>query len=450
MSTPGSEKTFEDQLRDKLAGHEYEYHPSEWAGMQQKLNAYAHAANAAKTAVLKKTLFTAGKITGGLVSAGAIIYTALSLAGVVDRADLGFGDKDITTPLMAKNEVSDNRLTKEAHVNREEKEDRLLTKDSKRSNIKRTTYRDLLVWSEDEVSREDMKILWNSLNNPGLLKINPLIGSQWLAQNESVDFLNKRNGEIEENSLTKSKTEGNETVSEVTDTDKKDSTLKGPVNPFGSENGKYSDKETEKPFRIHAGIIGGASIAPVFTGNADEQTKLAPGLNMIGAFVSLPINAKLTVQSGVQFRNQHNWDIRQKTSQVQYGVVQDSTLTEYNLRSGQYLELPLTIKYAVDPRFHLTAGIKVNWLQSTHGTLNEVSYHNNKYEGYHNREIYAHPQGLKTWDINLSGGVEYKLNKLLSIGGTYQYGIMDIARFGAATTALRNSYLQAYAAVKLY
>src|SRR5687767_10277184 len=98
-------ENFEDKLRDKLAGHEYDYHPQEWARMQHKLNAHTSAVSAAKTALLKKTLVTAGKITGGLVSAGAIVYTALSLAGMVDRTDLGFGEKaKANSPIVTNSE----------------------------------------------------------------------------------------------------------------------------------------------------------------------------------------------------------------------------------------------------------------------------------------------------------------------------------------------------------
>jgi hypothetical protein len=468
MSTSNNGKSFEDQLREKLAGHEYEYHPSQWAKMQQKLNAHLHAASAAKTAVLKKTLYSAAKITGGLISAGAIVYTALSLAGIVDRTDLGFGENKRNTPL-ANEQVRASQSFNE-NTNRNElafgnpalraPEDFNRNLDNPGSAIRGSSH-----YKTNGNEFDTRNALHSRGDNPRLVSDNggdntsgretQENGREDFTSNTNNQGLASTNKEQDNSSLTGNAPENKGDNSEVKvegPADKDSAAADNPVNPLNPDDGKYADKDEVKPFKPQIGLMGGAGLAFAKSNPGDKGVTPTIDLNMIGAFVAVPINARITLQPGIEFRNQNGWDFRETSSQIEYSLYKDSTFTEYAITSGQYIDFPLVAKYKLTSKLQLFGGAKLNWLQSTHGTLSEGHFRNENYEAHNSRDMYGKPHGFHAVDWDVSAGMEYRFNKLFSLGAAYHYGLNDIRHTYNNSTSepVRNSYIQMYAAMRLF
>jgi hypothetical protein len=93
-------KSFEELLREKVEHHEYPFESSGWAAMQSKLQAQQVQAAAQHSTLYKSLFLKAGKVFVAIVSGSSIIYTALSLSGVIGNKN----DNDANNNL-AKSEI---------------------------------------------------------------------------------------------------------------------------------------------------------------------------------------------------------------------------------------------------------------------------------------------------------------------------------------------------------
>jgi hypothetical protein len=497
MSTSNNGKSFEELLRQKLEGHEYEYHPSHWAKMQQKLHMHTHAASAAKSAMVKKGLVSAGKIGGGLIAVGAVVYTALSLAGVVDRSDLGLGDKHATSIVVNTEAPKVNQPDQTSSVVISNDKSLALNESGSTNaangamgqhatsaprqelgintpNMRYGTVTTSLKHGADNATHDKANdIAGNSRNNSGsgsgtqeqgqksLTNDN---GHNDLAQDKNTVSTSAANNgastdntgkeapqdEVSANKAQDLLTQNDDTKTADVPEAKDSAAADQPVNPLDPANGRYDNQDKDVPFKLQAGVTGGLSVVNL-EGSADNATKTAVGLNTIGAYIALPLNSRFTVQTGVSFRNQHNMNLHQYTTQVRYELWQDSTLTEFAISSAQYIDIPLLVKYTFARNFALTGGVKLNWIQSVHGNLSQVNFQNKALTDYSSREISAAPQGFRKVDLGASAGLEYRINKLFTAGASYQIGLQNSINSPAIIPGdLRNSYLQIYAAMRLF
>ncbi|RYD72152.1 MAG: hypothetical protein EOP53_22420, partial [Sphingobacteriales bacterium] len=77
-------KTFEELMREKVEGHEFPFESNSWAKMQNMMQAHQAQVVTQQTTVYKSVFLKAGKIVLGVVSGSAIVYSALSLSGMLD------------------------------------------------------------------------------------------------------------------------------------------------------------------------------------------------------------------------------------------------------------------------------------------------------------------------------------------------------------------------------
>ncbi|MGZ5282059.1 MAG: outer membrane beta-barrel protein [Bacteroidia bacterium] len=88
MDFNNNKKSFEELLREKVEHHEMPFEANSWSQMQNKLQAHQAQAAATQTTLYKSILLKTGKVLVGVISGSAIVYSTLSLTGMLDKKEL--------------------------------------------------------------------------------------------------------------------------------------------------------------------------------------------------------------------------------------------------------------------------------------------------------------------------------------------------------------------------
>jgi len=165
-------------------------------------------------------------------------------------------------------------------------------------------------------------------------------------------------------------------------------------------------QNNEQDFKVSLDVKGGITLSNIKE-SIYEDLKAAPGLNP-GLLVTFQINDKFNLRTGFE-----------------YSVIGENfPKTPYSQRKLRlhYLTIPIEIRIPIRKSFSWIIGPRINLL------INDNS----------REEISSGPDRplsifrISNNDVGLATGIQFELNKSMSIGSHYYFGVFPIDQFGSS------------------
>ncbi|RYD77653.1 MAG: PorT family protein [Sphingobacteriales bacterium] len=152
------------------------------------------------------------------------------------------------------------------------------------------------------------------------------------------------------------------------------------------------------------------------------------------AFINtaLPLGDKLAFQAGAQYLSHKISNVSYESAVVRYAILrEDSIVTRTTFSQANYVEFPLLVKYGISPKWNIYAGLRTSLLLGIKANMTEEHYSNgisSSSTPIENTGKFAQFEGLRSVDFGIPLGVEFSLNRYISLSGTFNYGLTDFTR----------------------
>lgn len=480
-------KSFEELLREKVEHHEFPFEANSWAAMQSKLQAHQAQAAATQTTLYKSILLKTGKILVGVISGSAIVYSTLSLTGMLDKKETAASQH------KAQHQIALQENNKPAAGNVNTGNTAMLNITDQQAAINNNAYAEHNA-NKGTAAQHNAGLQNNSAATAkhfsgkgymqnGQSKSNNVIASQnqvdantnvqTAAKNntnvtaeKSLESTNAQNKLQHNADVKNAKTEAGNTYIAV----EKNTSAKANINTekavavqepavkedaalaqtkeakkelaatkadadsviaLNNANGsKYPQKPSvNKPVsKLSLIVSGGLNNTWLKHREGNSTTLDIIGRPMFGLHASVPVMDRMAVQAGAQYTSYDIKNVSHTSAVVQYAILQDSSVTRTSITQARYMEIPLLVKYAVLPRINVYTGLRTGLLIGAKASVSQEQYVNNRLVSSSAPEDgnkFAQYNGLRSVDFGLPVGVEVVATKWLSVSGTYNMGLTD-------------------------
>jgi len=160
-----------------------------------------------------------------------------------------------------------------------------------------------------------------------------------------------------------------------------------------------------------------------------------------GAFINFPVTNKLSIQSGLGYGMVPNkFLIKSDTSiinnDIQGKIYQVTQNTTYTIG---YLRVPIILKYRLDHRFKVLAGVQISYALSAPVYTNTTNYKKDSFNNYHSTTPIDSlaPAGFQTSNISSNinrfglewqAGLEWNISKSFDLSLSYFSGITKVMK----------------------
>ena len=420
---------FERQLHDKVKDYESEYSADAWKNMQEKLDE------------TKEPFFGSGfKKTAIIVSAMILLLSLSFLTGYEFRkADVKNSGSTLTKTSLGyqpavipnDNQVVKNTPDQKSHTN-------LPAKGNIMTNRKRgaSVAEELMGQSTSDNAAATQQVIKDhngSIAKPNDIKTNTPVLSQ-----------SKENSEIK-----KSAGESVITKSEDKTVNKSESKLTEKV--VSSKRGRYNNVNDPLLFvkrTISFGVYGGENWNMAFDHHLYLTNSSLDGT--FGAFINFPLSPRFSIQSGLGYAMVSNKVLIKSDTTVfkndiigkVYQVNENSTV------QMEYLNLPIVLKYRINHKFRILAGVEVSYAFSAPVHSYSQNYKKDSSKNYRptnqadslaplRNKISNFNSDINRFNLAMQIGFDWNMSKSLDLSLSY---------FGGLTNILKNSsgYIQTY------
>jgi hypothetical protein len=185
----------------------------------------------------------------------------------------------------------------------------------------------------------------------------------------------------------------------------------GALNAFGITEENYNQSP-----KLRAGVFAGVSTKVI--GSTQKVSVMPTG----GVTLNYRMSGKSALQTGLQYKAIDLKGVNNSnTTEEQNFRPYSNTAQAYSLDRIDVLEMPLVYQYYPNPKFNMKAGVKGAWLFNK-------EFSDPSLKGTNNSAI-----GLATFDLGALLGIEVLINKNLSVGLQYSVGLMNLTE-GAKQT----------------
>ncbi len=476
------DKSFEELLREKVEHHEFPFEAGSWAQMQSKLQAHHVQAAAQQTSLYKSILLKTGKVLVGVISGSAIVYSALSLSGMLDKETTKLTDAGITqqteiqqtesakpesaanTAILHADAIDNNAVNVSAEqmvtaaskskINNQAagKADgnavsgRAAVKSSGSvagakhfsgkgymqgtSDVEMNRFTagfakaDAAVKSGRNVSKNNFSNAGdNNITNTGN-KLNSTIADA--NQNQAAAYIesvkNASESAAGNAAVAEVKAQTAETMAIAAEADS--------VLAINGTGGKYPDKPSvNKPkTKVLVGFSGGANVNFVSSEDNNRSAQNAAASPMFGVHAVMPLSRKFALQAGAQYVSHQVQNVSHTSALVQWALVPSATITRTTITECRYMEMPVLVKFAALPGVNFYSGLRTNILIGAKSNVTEEQYVNERFVSSRPVEDapkFARYNGLRSVDFGIPLGVEFALNRKFSVAANYNLGLTD-------------------------
>lgn len=409
-------KNTDNQLRDKLAQHEFEQMPAAWSQMEQMLQANPATATKVGGGVLWWALPTAAAaaVLAGIITVGVYLNptTTNTAEGTTILANQERVEqkKTLSSQIIAqKNQRTANPVIKNtiavppikntgqetAAASATPNHTMMVGVKSNQTTTKNTEEKaSSLTTNMVAVAKEENSTHLNST-------------APALSQPKGVDLTDMEIKRPIKKTRTIVRYQYSMTPFKALSEKKrsiKNTLPQGSLNAFGITEEPYSKSKALK-----IGAFAGVSTKVI---GSTQKVSVMPTAGMT---LNYRMSGKSALQTGLQYKTIDLKGINSNSKKEEQGFRSYSTSAKaYSLDRVDMLEIPLVYQYYPNPKFNIHAGVKGAWLFNK-------DFSDPSLKGTTNNAI-----GLATFDLGALLGIEVLVNKHVSVGLQYSVGVLNL------------------------
>lgn len=140
----------------------------------------------------------------------------------------------------------------------------------------------------------------------------------------------------------------------------------------------------------------------------------------LGLTYAFTLQGRFSMGVGLGYTQLNQTNGTRYYSTTSYGFGEQKKITGIKTVRLDYVELPLTVYYAISPKHGIFAGGALLYI------VNSIDYKKNPEDITFNQKTSRYYQAYRPFDVQALLGYQYWLGAKAKVSATYQYGLMDI------------------------